>query len=65
MLHAESGDVWWTYQTQGQVKSSPCVDLKTGYVFIGSHDRHLYAFDVKVKFPSTYVFAMFLNPCIH
>ena len=30
------------------IKSSPCIDALTGYVWVGSHDHHMYALDIKV-----------------
>ena len=44
-----SGETHWTFQTGAAVKSSPCVDPKTGVVWVGSHDHHLYGLDVKHK----------------
>ena len=31
------------------MKSSPCIDPQTGVAWVGSHDHHLYAFDVTNK----------------
>ena len=44
-----TGETHWTFQTGAAVKSSPCVDPKTGVVWVGSHDHHLYGLDVKHK----------------
>ncbi len=30
------------------LKSSPCVDALTGWMWFGSHDEHLYAVDILV-----------------
>jgi len=43
-----SGVIKWSFQTQGPVKSSACVNLRTGCAYIGSHDHHVYAFNVQV-----------------
>ena len=39
----------WTYQTPDVVKSSPGVDVKTGFIWVGAHDRYLYGLDVDRK----------------
>ena len=41
-----NGKITWAYQTQDVVKSSPCVDLKTGFIWVGSHDGSLYCLDI-------------------
>lgn len=46
--HAESGCLHWMFATGGAVKSSPCTDPNTGYVWFGSHDYHLYAVSLEV-----------------
>jgi len=43
-----NGLVVWSFQTGGQVKSSACINPRSGYAYIGSHDHHLYAFDIQV-----------------
>lgn len=47
-LNTTNGDVWWEFQTGGEVKSSPVLDINTGLVIFGSHDQHVYALNVEV-----------------
>ena len=47
-LHTETGEIWWKFQTGAEVKSSPTVDPVTSWVIVGSHDKHLYALNLKV-----------------
>ena len=48
-MRADNGRVKWSLQLSGEpVKSSPCVDVSTGLVWVGSHDHHLYAIDGEV-----------------
>lgn len=44
-----NGKIVWTYQTEDVVKSSPCVDLQTGLIWVGSHDGCLYSLDIDSK----------------
>ena len=44
-LKCETGVIVWYLKTGGPVKSSPFVDCSTGLVWVGSHDRYLYALD--------------------
>lgn len=46
VLARSNGKITWAYQTQDMVKSSPCVDLKTGFIWVGSHDGSLYCLDI-------------------
>ena len=43
------GAIVWTVATGGAVKSSPTVDSVTGFVYVGSHDHHVYALAVQVR----------------
>ena len=45
-----SGVVNWSYQTGGPVKSSASVNPRNSYAYIGSHDHHLYAFNIQVTY---------------
>ena len=55
VLDADSGKLHWTFaptMSDGEtrpIKSSPCVDGQTGWVWFGSHDEHLYAVDIIVS----------------
>jgi outer membrane protein assembly factor BamB len=40
-LDASSGDLIWSYETGGDVYSSPTV--VDGVVYVGSEDKHVYA----------------------
>ena len=53
VLAAESGLIVWRYCTEGPVKSSPVLDPFSSLVFIGSHDQHLHALDLKVNYTNT------------
>ena len=44
-----SGIIKWSFQTQGPVKSSACVNPRNGCAYIGSHDHHVYTFNVQVQ----------------
>lgn len=48
-LKRQNGETYWTFTTENAVKSSPVVDPSTGFVFIGSHDHHAYAFNLDQK----------------
>ena len=48
ILDAHTGDIYWQYQTGSEVKSSPTVDMATGFVYVGSHSQHVYALNIKV-----------------
>ena len=48
-LDRHDGAVVWTFQTGGPVKSSPCVDPSSGFVWVGSHDHHLHVIDVYLR----------------
>ncbi|XP_069056937.1 beta-alanine-activating enzyme isoform X2 [Pleurodeles waltl] len=48
-LKRQNGETYWTFTTENAVKSSPAVDPSTGFVFIGSHDQHAYAFNLDRK----------------
>lgn len=48
-LRVDSGDTWWTFETKDAVKSSPAVDPRSGLVFAGSHDGHVYALNPQVS----------------
>ena len=49
VLARNSGKITWAYQTQNVVKSSPCVDQNTGFIWVGSHDGSLYCLDIDQK----------------
>ena len=54
VLGSESGSVEWCFQTDGMssgepVKSSPVVSASNGWVWFGSHDKHVYSIDVYVS----------------
>lgn len=38
------------YRTKSSVKSSPAVDPITGWIYIGSHDHHVYSLDIEVHY---------------
>lgn len=46
VFNRPNGSIAWTFQTSGPIKSSPCVDPSTGFVWIGSHDHRLYSLDI-------------------
>jgi len=48
VVERSNGSVSWSFQTGGPVKCSACVNPRTGSAYIGSHDHHLYSFDIKV-----------------
>ena len=48
VVNAVDGNVHWKYETGGQVKSSPAVDMNTGFIYVGSHDHNIYSFVVQV-----------------
>ena len=56
-LTCDSGTTHWCIKlaSSGEggssepIKSSPCVDLTTGLVWIGSHDHHIYALNIYVR----------------
>ncbi|GIY97462.1 beta-alanine-activating enzyme [Caerostris extrusa] len=41
-LNIKDGSIWWKFNTNAEVKSSPVVSSQN-IVFVGSHDKHLYA----------------------
>jgi len=43
-IEAESGRLRWTAATGGPLLCSPAYDSKTGHVYMGSEDMHVYAF---------------------
>ena len=51
VLNRRHGDIHWCFQVSNgePVKSSPAVDPTTGWVWFGSHDRHLYCLDILVS----------------
>ena len=53
-LDSASGSIVWCYSTEGAesgepVKSSPITHPSTGWVWFGSHDRHIYCIDIQVN----------------
>lgn len=58
VLDIESGALVWNIETNDVVKSSPCLDLETGYVFFGSHDKHFYCVNIEV---GVYITAILLK----
>ncbi len=52
-LRADTGSIHWSFAAPGSrdypIKSSPCVDPHTSWVWFGSHDHHLYAVDIYVR----------------
>lgn len=65
-----TGALHWRYATGGEVKSSPAVDPRTGLLYFGSHDRHLYCVDIErrelVWRSDTPAFGgiVFASPCV-
>ena len=54
IVEASSGNVEWCFQTDGKssgdpMKSSPSVHPTTGFLWFGSHDKHLYCIDISVS----------------
>lgn len=49
VLDANTGFLVWQIETKDVVKSSPCIDIQTGFVYVGSHDKHLYCLNIEVK----------------
>jgi len=54
VLKARGGQIHWRFsplvtKEVRPVKSSPCVDEQTGWIWFGSHDEHLYALDIQVR----------------
>lgn len=49
VVKTHNGKIWWEFQTDSAVKSSPTVDSQSGLVFVGSHDQHIYGLDVVVS----------------
>lgn len=41
------GNICWIFQTSGEVKSQPVVDVRRQLIWCGSHDHNLYALDYK------------------
>jgi len=62
VIERSSGTIKWSFQTRGPVKSSACVNPHNGYAYIGSHDHHLYAFDIQVL---TFIASVFESQHIH
>ena len=48
-LSRATGETIWIYKTKSAVKSSPAVDPRTGWIYIGSHDHHFYSLDIQVQ----------------
>ena len=46
VFNRSTGEAHWTFQTGAAVKSSPCIDQRTGVAWVGSHDHHLYGLDI-------------------
>lgn len=46
-LSVADGSLVWSYTTQGPITGAPAVDEKHRLLFIGSFDRHLYAFPLE------------------
>ncbi|KAL8542513.1 hypothetical protein ACS0TY_003394 [Phlomoides rotata] len=46
-LHFSDGNISWSFQTNGEVKSQPVVDKCRHLVWCGSYDHNLYAIDYK------------------
>ena len=54
----------WSLQLSSEpVKSSPCVDVSSGLVWVGSHDQHLYAIDGEVCERSSHSLSRFPPNC--
>jgi hypothetical protein len=49
VLSVKDGSVHWRIETGDVVKSSPTLDLDTGFIFIGSHDKHVYCLNIQVS----------------
>lgn len=45
------------------MKSSPAVDPITGWIYIGSHDHHVYSLDIEVHYRLHMYWCMFLCMC--
>ena len=53
-LDCVNGDIVWCFETDGcssdnPVKSSPTMHPRTGYIWFGSHDKHVYCIDIYVS----------------
>ena len=48
VVSASNGNIYWAVEGDDSVKSSPAVHPSTGYVWYGSHDKHLYSIDIEV-----------------
>lgn len=48
MINISDGSLHWKFEASDVVKSSPCLDLDTGLIYFGSHDKHLYCIDIQV-----------------
>ena len=58
-----SGEIHWSLQLSPEpVKSSPCVDVTSGIMWVGSHDHHLYAVDVEVNLEIVFLYT--LDNCV-
>lgn len=42
-----NGNICWTFQTSGEVKSQPVIDSQRQLIWCGSYDHNLYALDYK------------------
>ncbi|CAC5412072.1 AASDH [Mytilus coruscus] len=59
-----NGDIWWKYQTGGEIKSSTVVDPVTSLVILGSHDQCLHAVKKKVWCTMIGHSSIFASPCV-
>lgn len=53
-LCSSTGGIHWCFATKGSstlepIKSSPLPHPRTGFIWFGSHDQHLYAIDIHVS----------------
>lgn len=49
VMDVSTGDLVWSFTTNGQVKCSPVADEKSSLILIGSHDQNLYALSIEVS----------------
>ena len=63
VLSTKDGAIVAKYQTQGEIKSKPTIDPKTGCIWFGSYDHHLYCVNVE-QLPPVQVFKDHLGASI-
>ena len=50
ILNIFDGSLEWKFEANDVIKSSPFVNLVSGYIYFGSHDKNLYCLDLVVFF---------------